>query len=63
MDFVVIPCFDGFPKFSLASSEVGTIIWSDLFDLAPSRYKSSSCHQKRIRFQAVYDLYMYRTDN
>ena len=43
----MIPCIDRFPKFSLASSEVGTIVWSDLFNLAPSRYKSSLCHQKK----------------
>ena len=41
MDFAVISSIDGFPKFSLTSSKVGTIIRSDLSNLAPSPYKPS----------------------
>ena len=42
MDFVVIPCIDGFPKFSLASSKVGTIIMIEKLLTRQTLYKISA---------------------
>lgn len=56
MNLVLIPCVDGFPELSLAASEIGTIIGSDLLYLTSSCYEPSERHQERISVQTVCDF-------
>ena len=47
----------------LTAGKVGSAVWTDLFDLASSRYQTSQCQQKGIGVQTVRDFNVYSTNN
>ena len=63
MNFRLIPSIGGLAELFLVACKVGTVIWTDILNLAPPCYESSQRQQEEIGVQTERDFDVHHANN